>query len=236
MEAQTVTTADKHNFALRWTPAESAGQPRVILICPALGVRASYYDGVALALARSGVTAVVMELRGQGTSSLRAGRGTDWGYEDHVRHDWPAAIAAVQEKFPGAPLYLFGHSLGGQLSALFMARNPTVASGLILVACGTNDHRSWPFPTRYKVLVQMELVAGLARALGYFPGHRVGFGDRQARQEMLDWAFNGRYGRFQPAGAAVDYEAALATLKTSVWAFSLEGDALAPRESTARLV
>jgi predicted alpha/beta hydrolase len=82
----------------------------------------------------------------------------------------------------------------------------------------------------------MQLVAGLTRTLGYYPGNRVGFGDRQARQEMLDWASNGLYGRFRPAGASVDYESALAALKINVWGFSLEGDSLAPRNCTARLV
>jgi predicted alpha/beta hydrolase len=236
METQQVTTTDNHRFVLRWSLAVPPTDPRVFLLCPALGVRASYYDRVALTLSRAGATAVTMELRGQGTSSLRAGKGVDWGYEDHVRHDWPTAVAAIRERFPTAPLYLLGHSLGGQLSTLYLAKNPSAASGIILVASGTNDFRAWPFPGRYKTLVQMQLVAGLTRVLGYYPGAKVGFGDRQARQEMLDWASNGLYGRFRPAGAEIDYEAALAALKTSVWGFSLEGDALAPKNCTARLV
>lgn len=57
-----------------------------------------------------------MDLRGHGTSSVRTGRGVDFGYETMVARDWPASIWVARECCSAGPIVLLGHSLGGQLS------------------------------------------------------------------------------------------------------------------------
>jgi len=230
-----VVTPDGHHTALRiFTPE---GTPRaVFLVLPAMGVRASYYDPLGAALFEAGQAAVVAELRGQGTSNLRAGRRVDWGYHEAVVFDLPAMLEATRARFPGQAVYLLGHSLGGQLGALHLALRPDAAAGLVLVASGTTWHRNWPGPRRYALFVQMQLGGLIARALGYFPGRRLGFADRQARREIIDWAALGRHGRFRPRGPALDYEAALARVRCPVFSYTFAGDTYTPRAAADHLV
>ncbi|WP_128981510.1 alpha/beta hydrolase family protein [Streptomyces roseicoloratus] len=201
----------------------------VLLLWPALGVSASYYAPLADELARRGVATVAADLRGQGASRPRCGRGTRHGYQDFAAHDWPKLVRSVRELFPrGTPVHLLGHSIGGQVSLLYVARPEADVDGLVLVASGTVHHRSFPGARRFGVLFGTQLAALVSRVLGYYPGHRLGFGGRQAGRVMRDWARIGRTGRFEPTGADLDYEAAFAKVRLPVLAVSVAGDALAP--------
>jgi predicted alpha/beta hydrolase len=236
VEVERVAASDGHSFELRWWPATHPRSDAIFVICPAMGVRASYYDRVGEAFASSGVTAVITEIRGQDTSSLRASRRTDWGYEHHVTLDWPAARAAVRERNPKARVFFLGHSLGAQISALYAARFPDEVAGIVFVAAATVYFRSWRFPDNVKLLAQTQVVAALATGLGYFPGRRFGFAGLQARTEMRDWARNARLGTYALTGAAFDYDRALAAMPKPVWGFSLDGDDFAPEAGMAHLV
>jgi predicted alpha/beta hydrolase len=230
-----VTTPDGHRTVLRLFAPEAP--PRVgFLVLPAMGVAARYYDRLGTALSEAGVFAAVADLRGQGASNLRAGRSVNWGYHEAVVHDLPALIAATREAVGAAPLYVLGHSLGGHLAALHVALRPDAVAGLVLVASGTTWHRNWPAPHRFVLLAQMQLGGLIAGTLGYFPGKRLGFADRQARREMADWAALGRHGRFAPRGPRVDYEAALARVRLPVWSYTFEGDTYTPRAAADHLV
>jgi predicted alpha/beta hydrolase len=225
--------ADGHAFAVRLHEADA---PRAcFILCPAMGVTAGYYDRFALALAARGITAAITDLRGQGSSSLRAGRACNWGYADMVEQDWPALQAAVRAACPGLPLYFFGHSQGGQLSLLYLARRPPGVAGALTIACGSTWFRGWPFPHNLKILAQTQFVRVPAALLGHFPGRRLGFGGRQARAEMGDWAGLALHGRFRLAGSAFDYETGLGTAAVPVSVFSLEGDDFAPFGAAAAL-
>ncbi len=216
-------------------PASSPDAP-VMLIWPAMGTAASYYTPFAQALWRQDTHAVVMELRGVGASSVRASRRTDFGYRDLVEQDLPAAFAAVRRRFPAAPVYLLGHSLGGQVSALYASRQPEGLAGLILIASGSIDFRAWSGLKRWGILAFTQFAAALGMTAGYFPGKRVGFGGCEARTLMRDWARVARTGRFAPAGAALNYEAALAQITLPVLGITFEHDAFAPRSAQQSLL
>lgn len=233
MHELSVSSADAHRFNLRFFPAPAARA--VFVICPAMGVMASYYDRFAEALQAQGITVASTDLRGQGTSSLRASRGTDWGYATMVEKDWPALTAVVQQQAPGLPLYFLGHSQGGQLSLLYLAHQPQGVSGVITIACGSTYFRGWPFPQNLKILAQTQFVRAPAAALGYFPGNKLGFGGRQARSEMTDWANAALHGRYDLIGAVLDYETGLKAATIPARVFSLEGDDFAPSGAAAFL-
>jgi predicted alpha/beta hydrolase len=116
------------SFALTVYPAantrDGIGAP-AILIQPAMGVKAGYYAPLATALAETGHNVAVSELRGHEESGgRRPGRNYDFGYHEMLTEDWPQAVAAVKARFSGAPFYLYGHSLGGQISAIYAAHHP----------------------------------------------------------------------------------------------------------------
>ena len=90
--------ADGHVFAVRLHEADA---PRAcFILCPAMGVAASYYDRFAQALAARGITAAIADLRGQGSSSLRAGRACNWGYADMVEQD---GVGELMQYYHAAP-------------------------------------------------------------------------------------------------------------------------------------
>jgi predicted alpha/beta hydrolase len=75
------------------------------------------------------------------------------------------------------------------------------------------------------VLPYTQGIAGVAALLRVWPGW--GFGGRQARGVIRDWAYTARTGRFPRLGGA-DAEAAVRGLTTPVLAVSVEGDAYTP--------
>lgn len=235
MRELAVTASDGHRFSLRLH--ESAAPRAIIVICPAMGVSAGYYDRFAEAIAtHHGCHVAITDLRGQGSSSLRASRRVDWGYATMIERDWPALVDGVRQSWPGLPLYLLGHSQGGQLSLLYLAHQPGGVDGVLTIACGSTYFHGWPFPASLNILARTQFVRGPAALLGYFPGNKLGFGGRQARSEMRDWANAALNGRYDLINAGLDYETALGRIAKPVRIFSLEGDDFAPRGAADVLV
>jgi len=207
----------------------------VFIIMPAMGVRASYYAPLAGSLLQQGLQAVTADLRGHGYSSLRSSRSVDFGFHEMINQDLPAVVAATQGRFPRSPIYLLGHSLGGQMSVLYASLFPDQVAGVVLVSSGSVYFRGWRFPTSLAILSATQLAWGISRLLGYFPGHRLGFGGREARTTIRDWAHNARTGSYRPAHGERDVEAAMAGMTTPVLAISIGGDKLAPPRATRQL-
>ncbi len=80
----------------------------VILIMPAMGVSADYYESLAVACVSSGWHAITSDFRGIGRSSVRASRTTQFGYKELVHYDWPAIVEAVRKRFPSEFFVHFG--------------------------------------------------------------------------------------------------------------------------------
>lgn len=196
---------------------------------PAMGVPAKHYVPLAQALAARGVAVALHEWRGIGSSNRRAGRRANWGYRTLLEADLPVGLAAAQTHWPGARVWLGGHSLGGQLACLTAALHPQLACGIALVASGTPYWRRF----RHAGLVGLSYVLApmLAGLCGHLPGRRIGFGGNEARGVVSDWARSGRCGCYAAAGMATDFETALATLTMPVLALRLRDDWLGPAAS-----
>ena len=207
--------------------------PRLRLLwLPALGVSARNYLPLAEALAARGVAVFLHEWRGAGSSTLRAGRGCDWGYRELLVEDIPASVAAMRLALPGVgDTRLGGHSLGGQLAACTLALRPQDASGLWLVGSGAPCWRAFPVPLRWGLPLVYRFLPWLTRRFGALPGRRIGFGGNEARGVIHDWARTGLTGRYQAHGLDVDLEAALARAAPQVRALVLAEDWMAPRGS-----
>jgi len=200
----------------------------VIILLPAMGVRAAYYQSFAQQIADKGYHIITADLRGLGHSSVRPSRKIDFGYEDIISIDLPVIVAATQERFANHPIYMMGHSLGGHIAILYAALHPQQLKGLLFCASGYPYYKSWG---KWRGLVMFGLTQsfyGMSKIVGYFPGKYVGFGGKEARTLMRDWSYLARTGNFRITGSSQDFEALIAEIQLPVLSISFEGDDFAP--------
>lgn len=100
-----------------------------VLLTHGLGEHAGRYAHVASALAVRGFRLLAYDLRGHGRSTGRRGDAESYG---RLLDD----LAAVQAQAPwsGQPVFLFGHSLGGQLILRYLQRDDPPVAGAIVAS------------------------------------------------------------------------------------------------------
>ncbi|MEM7104794.1 MAG: alpha/beta fold hydrolase [Bacteroidota bacterium] len=209
---------------------------KVILLFPAMGVAASYYEPFAEKLVNAGFEVITADIRGHGLSSERASRKTDFGYREIVELDYPAVTAKVKSLYPDQQYYIMGHSLGGQMASLYASRGDDDCAGLILIACCSVYYKGWSGLMGPGTYLFTQVFGFLPKIIGYFPGKRIGFAGTEPRTQMQDWAYQARTGRYHPNGSDFDYEMALSELKIPVLAISLDGDSYAPPKAVKHLL
>ncbi|MEW2431045.1 alpha/beta fold hydrolase [Micromonospora sp. NPDC047644] len=212
-------------------PPGVTGAP-VVVIWPAMGVRARYYRPFAAELRAAGLAVVVADLRGTGASTPAPSRADRHGYAE-LAADVGVVLAALKPRLDGRTRLLLGHSLGGQASLLHLALHGTdEVDGLALVAVGIPYWRTYPGRRGLGVLPLTQGIAATAALLGVWPGW--GFGGRQARGVVRDWAYTARTGRF-PRIDGTDTDAAVHAVRTPVLAVSVDDDQFTPHETMDHL-
>ncbi len=98
-----------------------------------MGVRQDFYSAFATWLAGQGFRVTTFDYRGHGFSLQGPMRAVRASISDWV-HDYEAVIANAKAALPEKPLYLVGHSLGGQLPGLM--RDTGAVAGRLGVAAG----------------------------------------------------------------------------------------------------
>lgn len=242
-QPDTITTlehVDGHTSELR---IFDAAQPKgILLVIPGIAVGASYYDPIVEAFADAGFTAASTELPGQGTSTIGVGRSaTPTGYHDAAAKDFPLAVDTLRAHAgePDLPLYILGHSQGGQLAAYYAARealfdNPgRRPAGIIGVATQSPFHRGYAPAVGRRLRVGAYVLPIGAGLFGAVPASFFGGEGLQPGRRMIDWAQLARTGRMNPLGADVNYPEGMTKVDTPVLALTLPGDELAP-QSAAR--
>ena len=228
-----VQSADGHQATLI---ARIPDAPRASLLwLPALGVAARNYIPLAEALAARGIAAYFHEWRGNGSSSVRAGGGIDWGYRE-LLNDIDASSATTRIHANGLPRLAGGHSLGGQLACIHAALAPGSIQAVWLVASGAPYWRAFPRPMRWWLPLAARFLQWLAQRRGFLPGRRIGFGGNEAAGVMTDWARTALSGRYAAFGINTDIEAALSTFNGDVRALTLAKDWMAPASSLRLLL
>lgn len=227
-----VESPDGHQSALiaRIPDAPTAS----VLWLPALGIAARHYIPFADALAARGVAAFLHEWRGNGSSSARAGGGSDWGYRELLA-DIAASSAVAAVHANGLPRIVGGHSLGGQLACMHAAlatdTTQDAEPAVWLVASGAPYWRAFPRPMRWWLPPSVRFLQWLAQRRGFLPGRRIGFGGNEASGVITDWARTALVGRYTADGLATDIERSLAEFKGDVHAMTFSNDWMAPPSS-----
>ncbi|MCC7542239.1 MAG: alpha/beta fold hydrolase [Deltaproteobacteria bacterium] len=140
-----------------------------LLVLPAMATRRSFYRHFAAGGARRGVRVATFDYRGVGDSrpgSLRGFRASldDWAGLDAVgAHDFARRLAA------DGPLFVVGHSFGGQVLALADALSDV--DGAVLVGAQLGYYGHWPAREQRRLwAIWKGIVPVTTFTWGYAPG------------------------------------------------------------------
>ncbi len=108
------------------------GAPRsVVVLTHGHGEYATKYEHVAQAFNARGHVFCAYDLRGHGRSGGPRGHAPSY---EALLSDLGRVIAAAQAEHPGRPLFLYGHSLGGQITLSYAIQRRPEAAGVIVSA------------------------------------------------------------------------------------------------------
>jgi len=157
-----------------------------VLIAPAMGIDAAYYEPFAAWLAAQGAVAMSFDFRGMGGSRFgRPLRGFQADLDDWLQ-DQDAALNELARQAPGLPLLLVGHSMGGQQAAALPSRDRL--AGVVGVALGSGYVGDLVPGFRRQASFFLRVLGPVAIALaGYFPGRRLGVVGDVPKGAMLQW-------------------------------------------------
>ncbi|MBH0776518.1 alpha/beta hydrolase family protein [Nocardia bovistercoris] len=234
LESVRVRTSDEVVFTVRFLPAETPDAP-VVLIIPAMAMKARNYLALAKALHAQGLSVATCDLRAHGEAAPALGEHTDFGYREMLEIDMPALVGAVRERFPSAPLYLFGHSLGGQLALLFAAAEPERVAGVITIGTGTVFWYAFGPRRWFEAISQIQWIGMVARVKGHWPGG-VLIPAPMPGGVMIDWSVHSLTSYYRPRGSKRRYNALLSRMTLPVLPISLSDDVLGPKSNVDFLV
>jgi alpha-beta hydrolase superfamily lysophospholipase len=136
-----VHTADGLDlFAQEWSPDH---QPRAIVcVMHGLGEHGGRYVAMAEALGRRGIALMALDSRGHGRSDGKRGHTPS---HDALLSDIGLLIERVEARHPGLPVFLYGHSLGGNLVINYALRRDSRLAGLVATGpwLGLTKELSW---------------------------------------------------------------------------------------------
>jgi alpha-beta hydrolase superfamily lysophospholipase len=148
--------AGKRIATYQWVPE---GEPRgVVVIVHGFGEHAGRYGNVTEVLVPLGFAVVALDHRGHGHSD------GDRAFIDNFTYlldDLDHVIASAASSFPGKPLFLLGHSMGGGIALANALRNQAPLTGLILSGPAVSTH-GVPKPLQFVV----SLIAKIAPKVG----------------------------------------------------------------------
>jgi pimeloyl-ACP methyl ester carboxylesterase len=136
-EVHRARTDDGWELALhRYRGPLDAARPPVVL-CHGVGANRHNLDldgdrSLARSLRAQGRDVWLVDLRGAGDSDRarpKAGRRPGWTFDDHVRHDVPAALARVRAETGCEEVDWVGFSMGGLLAYAFFGAAAPAATG-----------------------------------------------------------------------------------------------------------
>jgi len=217
--------------------AEDLDADDVLIFNGGAGLAVRRYANFLRYVASQGFPILAYDYRGVGANRPAQLRGFEAGLEDWTEFDHAGAIDDMLTRYPHARLTTVSHSIGGLVSS--SAPNGKDQDRLILIAPHTGywrDYRAgWKLPM---ALMWHGIMPLVARAVGYFPGSRIGLGDDFPLRFALQWSQRMR------AGFSVDVRDARAwtllgnaeVLPAHVIAIGFSDDAFASPAGVSRLL
>lgn len=210
-----------------------AGPRAVVVINAATSVRCRYYARFAAYLHQHGFDVLTYDYRGIGESRPASLRGFQASWMDWGEKDFEAVLGYVRSHFPGQPVDVVAHSIGGFVTGLAPS-----ASGLRRIFTMGAQYAYWrdyAAGRRLRMLAKWHVVMPLLTAcLGYFPGRRLGWLEDTPRGVVRDWSFMGA--RVERRGGADHRVAAMAAVTAPILALSVTDDEFGTEAAVGRLL
>jgi len=183
--------------------------------------------GLASVLVERGLAVLNVDFRGHGESVLST--RPSFSFDDIVRHDVPALVFALRDRFPDLPRFLVGHSLGvnAGLPGLALLRDHGVRA---VVAIAPNLWAPKFEPSLLRRMKKRAMVSAFelaARPTGFFDPAPFGMGRSRIPRPYVE-----QFGKFYRDDRLVsldgrdDYEQGLASLELPILAWSGGKDTL----------
>jgi len=115
---------------LRWRPEKVATKACIVLI-HGLGEHIRRYEHVAQEFNKHGICFIGLDLRGHGRSDGNRGHTPSI---NHMMEDIQLLLRHIQDLYPSTPIFMYGHSLGGNLLARFLYEKQPAIKGAIISA------------------------------------------------------------------------------------------------------
>jgi len=173
-----------------WDAGSAEPERPVVVVTAATSVRCRYYARFAADLAENGSDVVTYDYRGIGESRPErlAGFRADW--PDWGLNDLEGALAFAGRRFPGRPLDVVAHSIGGLTIGL--APSNGRIRRIVTVGSQYAHWRDYAPERRTAMLLKWHVaMPALAMAFGYLPAKRLGWMEDTPRGVALDWSLMG---------------------------------------------
>jgi alpha-beta hydrolase superfamily lysophospholipase len=117
-------------FAQAWEPeGEARG---VVVLVHGLGEHIGRYEHVAACLNEAGFALIGFDIPGHGHSEGTRGHTS---FED-ASAEVDRALEEARKRFPGKPLFLYGHSMGGAITLHYVLKRKPPVSGVVVTSPG----------------------------------------------------------------------------------------------------
>ncbi|MFW5661855.1 MAG: alpha/beta fold hydrolase [Oceanicaulis sp.] len=207
-----------------------------MLVNPATGYPAGFYQGFAEAAAAQGWAVLIWDYRGQGASRTHAperdpARMLDWALEDI-----PAAARHLCETYPGLPLDVVGHSVGGQFAAFVPSDLPLRRLALLSSSSGYWGKQAAPL--KFAAWAFWRVIGpGLLAARGHIPKGAFWKGESLPAGVWRDWRdFGVNPNCFRDRLAELGVDGRYRRVSAPIKAWTADDDPIATREAVRWLL
>jgi predicted alpha/beta hydrolase len=155
-----------------------------IVIAGATGVPQGFYARYSKAANTAGFNVLTLDYRGVGESKPASLKNYEMSYLDWGEQDLAAAVEKASEL--DLPLYIVGHSYGGQ--AVGLLPKPELVDGAYVFGTGAGWSGWMPPMERFKVNLMWKFIAPVfVRLYGYLAWSRVGMGEDLPLSVYKQW-------------------------------------------------
>ena len=160
----------------------------VILLCTGMGIPKEFYEKYTAFLAQKGYVALVFDYRGMGNLLHESKTNAqninlrNWAYRDMT-----GALYWLKKRYPRQKIYLFGHSIGGQIAGLM--ENHHLIERFVFFSSTTGHWTVFDFPTNLLTIFLFYFhIPITTRLFGYLPKSLTYRGVGIAKGVALEWA------------------------------------------------